>query len=405
MAYIINHKPGAFRLCVDIGEPGQRKIKTRTVRITDPALLRTKKRLQDHLDLELKKFQLELMNSASAANADMTFSAFVEVWLTRHVDRELEEKSRLQYRFHIDKRILPFFGKLKMGAITKQHIIEFIDYLHTPEAALRGKQLGASTIIYNYRVLRSLFNYAVEWEVIPSSPLAGISKPKEPDRPEMKVYDEADLARLFEALASEPPKIRAAVMLAVTCGLRRGEIAGLEWDHIDFGARTVHILQSIPMNKDGKPVIKKPKTRRSTRRLAMPMMLVDQLLEYREVWQLERQHAREHWPGGGEFLFCHESGQPHDPHWFTDMWIDLRTRRQLKPIRFHDLRHTAATWMIKQNIHPKAIANRLGHVNIKTTMDVYGHVIESVDQQAASVFDAMPASALPKGALLQPGKV
>jgi integrase len=180
--------------------------------------------------------------------------------------------------------------------------------------------------------------------------------------------------------------------------MRRGEIAALEWRHVDLNARTIAIRQSIPMNQDGVPVVKAPKTRKSTRTIAIPGMMVDALESYRNEWSTARSYSRVTWPG--EYLFCHESGQPHDPHWLTDKWIELRRKHGLKEIRFHDLRHTAATWMIKQNVHPKAIAARLGHVNIKTTMDVYGHVIESVDRAAAEVFDAMP-STLGRGAVVK----
>lgn len=400
MAYFVKRDENTYRLFVDVGQSGKRKIKSKTIKITDRALLRTKKRLQDHIELELRKFQLELMQSNLATHRDMTFSEFVELWLNRHVYRELEEKSQQNYLFHIERRILPYFGNMRMSQITKQHILDYLDYLHSPEAAFRGKQLGASTLLYNYRVLRSLFNYAAEWEVIEKSPMLGITKPKDPDSQPMQVYDEAELAQLFEALAQEPSETRCIVMFAVTCGMRRGEIAGLEWKHVDLDARTVEIKQSITMNKGGQPVIKRPKTRKSIRKIAMPMILVDQLMEFRYEWLQARRYARSRWDGKGEFLFCHESGQPHDPHWITDLWIKVRKKHNLKPIRFHDLRHTAATWMIKQNIHPKAIANRLGHINIKTTMDVYSHVLESVDQMAASVFDEMPTGGLPKGVLI-----
>lgn len=402
MAYIEKRGEASYRLTVDLGTDakGKRILKRKTLRIEDAALLRTTKRLRDHLDLELRKFQLELETETHITDDRIIFTDFLEIWFNRHVDVELEEKSRQNYRFHVKHRIKPFFQDFRIAQIKQNHIFEFIDFLRTPEASPRNKKLGTATIVYNYRILRSIFNCAIDWKVIQNNPMEGVKKPKEDEQKEIQFYDEHDIEALFNALKNERLKFQCVVSLAVMGGLRRGEIAGLEWHHVDLRNRTVDVQQSIPMNKDGQPVIKTPKTRKSRRKIAIPVLLVDMLENYKAIWKEERKHAKTKWSGNGEFLFCHESGQPHDPHWITDQWINFRNKHDLKKIRFHDLRHTAATWMIKSGVHPKAIANRLGHVNIKTTMDVYGHVMESVDQHAASVFDDMPTGNVSRGVLL-----
>lgn len=395
MAHIEKRGAASYRLTIDLGRDGRgrKRLERKTVRIQDPAILRSKRRLDQFLEMELAKFQLEVQSGSYVASNAITFAEFVEQWLARHVDAALSDKTQYNYRYHLDREILPFFGSMKMGQIRTADINDFVDQL-------RLSKIGSATSVYIYRVLRSIFKHATEWKVIGENPIIGSVKPKEGERKEINVYDEAELDQLFRALDKEPAKLRCAVLLALTGGLRRGEIAGLEWKHIDLEARTVEIRQSIPMNKDGEPVIKAPKTRRSIRKIAIPALLVDHLTEFRSQWELERKYAKTRWSGKGEFLFCHESGKPHDPNWFTDNWMLFRARHKLRPIRFHDLRHTAATWMIKAGVHPKAIANRLGHQNIKTTMDVYSHILESVDQAAAEVFDSMPAQGLRRGAVL-----
>lgn len=397
MGYIEKRGERSWRLCVDVGmdATGKRDTRRKTVRIDDPALLRTTKRLADYLEMELAKFQMDVQAGTYVAPGKLHFSEFVDTWLARHVDVELEAKTRENYRHHMKRRIKPWFGHMRMDQIKPLHVRDFLDHLRTPAAALRGnKAPGSQTVIYAYRVLRSAFKSAVEWQVIPVSPMDGIKKPRETERREMQVYDETDLEALFTALQTEPVRVRAIVMLAVMGGLRRGEISGLEWRHVDLERLVLTIEQSIPKNENGEPVLKAPKTKRSTRRIALPAALATVLAEHKAEWERQRDLAPHTWPG--EFLFCHESGQPHDPQWITEQWARVRETHKLKNIRLHDLRHTAATWMIAQGIHPKAIANRLGHVNIKTTMDVYGHIIESVDVAAASAFDAMPTGKNPE---------
>lgn len=388
--YIEKRGERSWRLNVDIGYDanGKRLIKRKTIRINDKALLRTTKKLADYLEMELAKFKMDVEAGTYVAPGKTKFSDFIDTWMERHVKLDLTEKTRLNYKHHITKRIKPWFGHMRIDQIKALHIRDFLDHMRTTKSKSTGKPVSDSTIIYTYRVLRSIFRSAMEWQVIKDNPMSTIKKPKDGTKQEMKFYDEHDLEKLFEALTKEPLQIQSIVMLAVMGGLRRAEIAGLEWKHIDSENKVLTVEQSIPMYMDGKPLIKSPKTQKSVRRIAIPNTLLETLEEYKKEWLELRDKIPHTYPG--EFLFCHECGTPYDPQWITERWAMLRERHNLKNIRLHDLRHTAATWMIAQGVHPKAIANRLGHANIKTTMDVYGHIIESVDQAAASVFDEMP---------------
>lgn len=388
--YIEKRGETSWRLNVDIGydAEGKRMMRRKTIKIHDKALLRTKKKLADHLDMELVKFRMDVEAGTYVAPGQTKFSEFIDTWMERHVKLDLTEKTRLNYKYHINKRIKPWFGHMRIDQIKALHMRDFLDHMRTTKSERTGKPVSDSTVIHTYRVLRSIFRSAIEWQVIKENPMATIKKPKDGTRSEMKFYDEHDLKALFKDLQQEPVQIQAIVMLAVMGGLRRAEIAGLEWKHIDTENMVLTIEQSIPMYSDGKPLIKAPKTQKSVRRIAIPSTLIETLEQYKTEW-LELRNKIPH-TFDGEFLFCHECGTPYDPQWITERWSMLRERHNLKRIRLHDLRHTAATWMIAQGVHPKAIANRLGHANIKTTMDVYGHIIESVDQAAAAVFDNMP---------------
>lgn len=244
--------------------------------------------------------------------------------------------------------------------------------------------------MYNYRVLRSIFAKAVEWRVLKENPMSGVKKPKEDDVKEMEYYEEKEIEDLFIALEEEALEVRILIMLAVTTGMRRGELAGLEWKNINLDEGYIDIKQTIPMLKKGVPVIKGPKNKQSNRKIALSAATIEELKLYRTEWKKMKLKLGDKWtaPKGMEFLFCQLSGHPSDPQRLTKRWIDFYRKHSLKPIRLHDLRHTSVSWMIFKKVHSEAIAKRVGHTNTKM-LEIYGHIFKSVDKAAAEVFEDM----------------
>src|SRR5699024_9371710 len=388
--YIEKRGERSWRLNVDIGYDanGKRLIKRKTIRINDKALLRTTKKLADYLEMELAKFKMDVEAGTYVAPGKTKFSDFIDTWMERHVKLDLTEKTRLNYKHHITKRIKPWFGHMRIDQIKALHIRDFLDHMRTTKSESTGKPVSDSTIIYTYRVLRSIFRSAMEWQVIKENPMATIKKPKDGTNQEMKFYDEHDLEKLFQALAIEPLQIQSIVMLAVMGGLRRAEIAGLEWKHIDSDNKVLTVEQSIPMYMDGKPLIKSPKTQKSVRRMAIPNTLLETLEEYKKEWLDLRDKIPHTYPA--EILFCHECGTPYDPQRITERWGVVGGRCNRKNSVLDDLRHTAAMWMIAKGVNGRVVASLLEPAISKTTMEVYVQIIENAGQIAASVFDEMP---------------
>ncbi len=393
MASISKRGKNSFQLTVELGydAQGKRVQPRKTITVEDPALLRAPVRLQKHLDMELAKFQMDCEAGIYIKSERMTFEAFVGKWKTSFVNVELEEKTKENYNFQTAKRILPYFGHMHMEQIRTMHVNDFMDSLRKPGARKDGqaKPLGSATLVYNYRVLRSIFGKAVEWRVLPVSPMQGVTKPKEDDVREMQYYNEKEIASLFSALENEPLHLRVLITLAVTTGLRRAELAGLTWDVIDLVAGTVEVKKTIPKMLNGEPVIKGPKNKKSLRTLALSPSVVEELKLFYKEWRKERFNIEDKWEEGKyEYLFCHLNGKPVDPQRLSKRWIAFHREHKLKPIRLHDLRHTNISWMIFMKVHSEAISKRAGHSNMKM-MEIYGHVFESVDRAAASVFDGM----------------
>lgn len=396
MASIEKRGTNSWRLVVEAGydTKGKRLKRYKTIKIEDPALLKTTKRLKDYLQDELVKFKIEVEAGEYIAPEKMTFEFFVKEWATKYASTHLAEKTLYTYQSNLKNRILPTFGHLRLDQIKPLHIVRFIDSL-SKEGTLQGFRKGnlsTGTIEINHRILKNIFSRAVEWKLIKQNPVAGIKKPIVKHK-EVIPYDETEVKELLLALQKEPIHWRVMITLALTTGLRRGELLGLEWKHIDLNTGIIDVVQSVSMSSGGVAHVKEPKTKNSKRKVVLPASMLEEMREYYLDKMEERDKIGDRWQGGKySFVFCHPDGKAFHQErpylWFRN----FIKKNNLRYIRFHDLRHTSATLLINQGVHAKIISERLGHGNINTTMNIYGHVLRSADQSAADKFETILTS-------------
>ncbi|WP_261303973.1 tyrosine-type recombinase/integrase [Paenibacillus andongensis] len=380
MASLEKRGKNSWRLTVSIGRDATGKY----IRHGKTVHCRTKK----EAELELSKFEIEVHAGAYIAPEKLTLHAFVDEWRDKYALQELEIKTFSIYIRILNKRILPAIGHLRLDQVKPLHIASLISELGKEGHRQDGKdgKLSSGTIQYVYRVLKNVFSRAVEWRVIKSNPVADVKSPKVVYK-ESQVYDEDEIQLLFEALEKEAYHWRMMITLALTTGLRRGELVGLEWKNVDLEQGTIYVKQSISDFINGNPVIKEPKTKKSTRKINLSDAVWEELREYhdycKQLWvELEKTRDNDHF-----FVFFNQYGRafyPESPYlWFRG----FLKKQNLKYIKFHDLRHTSATLLINQGVHAKIISERLGHANITTTMNIYGHVLSKADKEAANKFD------------------
>jgi integrase len=379
----------SFLLAVDIGFKGKKRIRrTRTIKIEDKSLLRTTKRLQEHLEKEWYKFKTEIEVGEYISPEKMTVSQFIPDWEKKYAEKHLSESTLDVYIRHIENHIKPTFGDKRLDQVLPIHVVNFL-------SELGDKELSVGTIQYIYRVLRNIFSRAVEWKIIKDNPVAAVRKPKETKKKkEPSVYDENEVAKLFESVHDEPFHWRMFITLALAAGLRRGELLGLEWSHINFKDGTIHIQQTLGRGRDGRAVLKEPKSATSDRIISLSNSVIEELKVYQAESFKERDNVvdlfkeKEH-----DFLFRNEDGTHFYPTTPTTWWrrfidkINDGNENPIRYIRLHDLRHTSATLLINQGVHAKIISERLGHADIRITMDTYGHALRSADQEAANKLD------------------
>ncbi|GAB6926046.1 tyrosine-type recombinase/integrase [Paenibacillus sp. JCM 10914] len=371
----------SYLLTVELGYDslGKRIKRTKTVKAKN----------KKEADLELAKFIVEVESGEFISPEKMSFEAFVEEWKTKYANKHLELKSIENYVTHLNNRIIPHFKDVQISKIKTMHIIRFLDSVNT---RLDGKDgsVSSATTVYIYRVLRSVFLRAVEWNVIKDNPMKGVKKPKEKPVKDIQVYDEEDVRKLFKALEQEPFIFKMLITLAVSTGMRRGELIALEWKHINLEEGTLQVVQSISIEDGGKPVIKEPKTKNSIRTISLPTSTIEMMKQYRRFYLQDKLKRMDRWTEKEhEFVFPNSSGGPLYFNRPTKWWIEFLDYNGLKKIRFHDLRHTSATLLINKGVHAKIISERLGHADITTTMNVYGHALQEADKIAAEKLDSL----------------
>lgn len=374
-----------FTVYLGKGADGKYIRKTKTITVEDKALLKTKKKLQDYLEAEYAKFRQEVEAGEYIAPGKLTFAAFVEEWREKYAVKHLSRKTLHVYNTCLKNSIIPVLGHLRLDQIKPLHIVDLLESLQRHD----GKEgsLSSGTIQYHHRVVKNILSRAVEWKVIKSNPAAQVQKPKVSYK-EVLPYDEKEVQELLLALQREPIHWRMMITLALTTGLRRGELLGLEWKHIDWKTGVIDVSQSLSLSLKGEVIVKEPKTKNSKRKVAMPASVLEEMREYYLYRVKERDKIGDAWQGGEYFfVFAHPNGKAFH-HERPYLWFrNFIKKNNFRYIRFHDLRHTSATLLINQGVHAKIISERLGHGSISTTMNIYGHALRTADQAAADKFE------------------
>ncbi|MCL6634894.1 MAG: site-specific integrase [Peptococcaceae bacterium] len=332
----------------------------------------------------LAEFVLEIEKGTFIEPTKLTFKDFVERWLRDYGEKNLAPKTLFRYRQILESRVLPAMGHLKVEQIRPTHLLEF--YANLQEDGIRedGKPGGLSekTILQHHRIISSILNDAVEWQVIPSNPAARV-KPPRVTKKQTACYDEEQTAALLEALEHEEPKYKVLINLALFTGLRRGEIMGLEWRHIDFKEGTLMVEQASQYLPGQGTFTKTPKNETSARVISLPAFLVDMLRQHKKGQVETRLKVGDMWQGSDR-IFTTWDGRPMHPDTVSSWFPKFLKRHDLPPLPFHGLRHTAATMMINAGVPAKVVSGHFGHANIGTTYDIYGHFLRSADKEAAN---------------------
>ena len=210
---------------------------------------------------------------------------------------------------------------------------------------------------------------------------------------QIRTLNAKEARQLLDAAGDDP--FEALYVLALTTGMRQGELLALHWRDIDLTAGTLQVRGTLQRGADNELEIREPKTKSSTRRILLPQLAVDALVRHIGRQREKREKAGDAWDDRG-LVFTNEIGRPVNA---LNLWgrsfRPLLKRAGIEGLRFHDLRHSAATLLLEQNVHPKVVSEMLGHTEIGITLDLYSHVTPTMQAGAASTFDNVLGGLVP----------
>lgn len=293
----------------------------------------------------------------------MTMSALLSRWLDAK-GAKVQPSTHLRYKIIVDKHLVPRVGKWKVVTVAPVHIEQLYAEMNRDGVSARNRQLAGV-------VLTNAFNYAVRLKLVPYNPAREIDKPRSA-RKELRTWT-AEQAGAF-LKATEFDRLHALYVLALATGMRQGELFALEWSDVDFAGGYLSVRRSLE-DIGGTLRVKETKTGKG-RRVDLPAFALDALHAHRKAMLAEGHRTAIVFVDG-------DGGYLRRPNVLRRSFVPAMRKAEVPEIRFHDLRHSAATLLLAAGENVKVVSERLGHATTKITLDVYAHVLPTMQKSAA----------------------
>lgn len=306
-----------------------------------------------------------------------TVEQYLKQWL-ESVKPSLRPSTHLRYEQLVRIHALPYLGKLAISRVKPDHLQRlYAERLKAGQSAASVRQLHA--------VLHRAFRQATRWGIVGRNVADLVSAPRV-SRSQMQTLDPEQTRLLLEAAAGD--RLEALYAVAISTGMRQGELLALRWRDIDLEARSISVRNTLQRTANGH-ILGDPKTSHSRRRIQLTTAGAEALQRHKVRQNEERLRVGAAWQNL-DFVFCDEAGG------FIKEWnlrkqcfLPLLKRAGLPSIRFHDLRHTAASLMMGKGVHPKIVSEMLGHSQVSITLDLYSHVTPTMQREATEALDAI----------------
>ena len=319
----------------------------------------------------LQQAQKAILDGLPLTGERLTLGAFLETWLEDTARPSLRPRTFESYAMIVRQHLSPALGAVRLARLTPDMVQKYMK-------EKRESGLSARTVQYHHAILRRALVMAERWGLVGRN-VARLVTPPTVQRDEVRPPT-VDQARAFIAVL-ERERLRALYLIALSLGLRQGEILGLCWEDVDLEDGTLSVRHSLQRYGHAYH-LDNPKTRKSRRTLPLPGSLVVELRAHKARQLQERLLLGQEWRDQWDLVFTTEYGAPLCRYVVAHRFQRLLERMELPSWRFHDLRHAAATFMLAMGVGLRTVMEVLGHSRITTTADVYGHVSQEIQRDA-----------------------
>lgn len=303
----------------------------------------------------------------------MTVKEAVEGYLRRNAER-WSTNTQASYRQVAASHVFPHLGNERIAGLTTSRVQAWVETLK--------KKLAPATVVNAHIIVSGTCADLVRMDELQRNPAAGVRLPSK-KRSAKTVWDEQQVADVIKQATTLYPQMAVLYRVALTTAMRPGEIRALMWKDIDFDAGTITCERSITRDARFRQKVGMTTKTTKTRTIAVPVSTIEALRVHRTK-QLERRLAHGEWIDTG-LVFDRGNGQMAAQESLRRQHVKICTSAGVPVIRMHDLRHTAATLLLRRGVHPKVVSEILGHASISTTLDVYSHVDVTMQRSATDI--------------------
>lgn len=378
-------KRGIYQIVIDYqDETGKRRQKSESTGLTEKG---NKRRAQQMLDKRLEEISQQYTAALGATN--VLFLNFMRTWLDDVMVYKVRENTLGQYNLTFNGYIAkykPFHG-VRLKDITPALLQSYYN-----EQLKVG--LSPNTVRKHHANIHKCLDYAVHLGLIAYNPSAQIELPPKQKYTGATICPPEQLQNLLKLFRGDI--LETVLMIAVTYGLRRSEVCGLRWDAVDFEAETIHVHHTAVVANGRVVYSDNTKTATSNRVLPLTPSMRDYLLEVKERQEKNREIFGEAYTDSG-YISVKDNGVPIDPNFVTHHFLRVLKANNFPAMRFHDLRHSVVYALRKGGCDLKDIQVWLGHSDISTTLNVYGHVMGGDMKLLGNVMDLALSNATKAG--------
>ena len=305
----------------------------------------------------------------------ITVGTYLAEWLAESVKPNNRPSTYSSYESHVRLHLTPSIGTVRLARLTPRHVEALF-------ARKLDEGLSASTVNRIRATLRRALNRALKQGLVQRN-VAALADAPTPSRKIVEPLTQDQAATLLRHI--EGHRLEPLIVLALATGLRQGELLGLQWPDVDLDAGRLTVRTAL-QRINGEYVFVEPKTDRSRRTLPIPSAALASLKKHRVAQDRLRQTAGDEWQGL-DLVFTTTSGRPYDGPNVTRAFQRLVEGAGLPRMRFHDLRHACASFLLAQGASMRVVMEQLGHSQISMTMNTYSHVMPEALEEAADLMD------------------